>query len=192
MSAFKGDLSVDLQPLPPAWPLVESRCVGVVLLRSDEARPPGVLTERCGLERARAPVWPSAAGRAGRSSAISTPWVVEARSVDAANGSTRAAASFPILLGLRAQGRRRSPCKALLHRAAARTCRARPCWMCSTTQGRASWAARRAQARLLTLTCRSHRRRRRSARCPARDPPTLPAFRPLCTGHRPTPTSPDP
>ena len=43
---------------------------------------------------------------------------------------------------------------------------------------------------MLTLTCRSHRRRSRSARCPARDPPTLPAFRPLCTGHRPLPRRP--
>ena len=126
MSASKGDLSVDLQPLPPAWPLVESRCVGVVLLRSDGARPPGVLTEGCGLERARAPVWPSAAGLAGGSSATSTPWVVEARNVDHTLRSTRDTPPCPILLGLCTNVRRRSRARTSLHRAAARTCCARP------------------------------------------------------------------
>ena len=47
-------------------------------------------------------------------------------------------------------------------------------------QGRASWAARRARERVHTITCRSHGRRSRPAHSPARDPPPLPAFRPLC------------
>ena len=40
-SYLKCILAVDLHPLPPAWPLVESCCFRVVLLRSDGARPPG-------------------------------------------------------------------------------------------------------------------------------------------------------
>ena len=88
-----------------------------------------VLTGGCGLLPARAPAWPSAAGRAGHSSATSTHWVVEARNVDIANGRTRVATSFPVLLGLRAYVRRRCRAKALLHRAGVRTCCARRCWM---------------------------------------------------------------
>ena len=93
----------------------------------DAAQPPGVLTGGCGLERARAPAWPSAAGRAGCSSATSTPWVVEARDVGGTLGTARGTPSYPTLLGLCTNVRRRSRARTSLHRAAARTCCARPC-----------------------------------------------------------------
>ena len=109
-SYLKCILAVDLHPLPPAWPLVESCCFRVVLLRSDLARPPGGADRRM-----RAPP------RSGARLAICgwSRWAFK-RDLDALGGGGRerrcckreyaGCSIFPDSLGLARTGRAQISC----------------------------------------------------------------------------------